>query len=96
MKDTAPITDKQLTANQRQYWQKNLHLTAWLLAVWFFVTFVVGWFARDLQSFTLLGFPFSFYMGAQGSLIIYIAIIWFYAHRMNRLDHEYGVQEEEE
>ena len=53
------------------------------------------WFARDL-SFNFFGWPFSFYMGAQGSLIVYVLIIWFYARYMNNLDHEYGVQEEEE
>jgi len=68
-------------------------LTAILLAVWFIATFVIGWFARDLQSITILGFPFPFYMGAQGSLIIYVAIIWYYQHAMNKLDLEYGVHE---
>lgn len=41
----------------------------------------------------IAGFPFAFYMGAQGSLIVYVIIIWYYAHRMNQLDREYGVQE---
>ena len=44
---------QQLTETQRQYWQKNLRITAILLAIWFFVTFVIGYFARDL-NFTLL------------------------------------------
>jgi len=82
-----------LTEMHQQYWQKNLRLTAFLLTIWFVATFVIGWFARELQSVTVLGFPFSFYMAAQGSLIIYVAIIWFYAYRMNKLDHEYGVHE---
>jgi len=83
----------QLTERHKQYWQKNLRLTAILLAVWFIATFVIAWFARDLQSITIIGFPFPFYMGAQGSLIIYVVIIWFYAHAMNKLDREYGVHE---
>jgi putative solute:sodium symporter small subunit len=83
----------QLTEKHKQYWQKNLRLTAILLAVWFIATFVIGWFARDLQSITIIGFPFPFYMGAQGSLIIYVVIIWYYAHAMNKLDREYGVHE---
>ena len=65
-----------------------------LLLVWFVATFVVGYFARDL-SFNFFGWPFSFYMGAQGSLIIYMIIIWYYASAMNKLDKEYGVDEEE-
>jgi putative solute:sodium symporter small subunit len=68
-------------------------MTGMLLVLWFIVTFVIGYFARELQSFTIIGFPFSFYMGAQGSLVIYVAIIWYYAHYMNKLDLEYGVHE---
>jgi putative solute:sodium symporter small subunit len=86
----------QLTEKHKQYWQKNLRLTGILLAIWFVVTFVIGWFARDLQSITFLGFPLQFYMGAQGSLIIYVLIIWYYARAMNKLDREYGVHEGDE
>jgi len=78
----------------REYWRKNLRVTGILLAIWFVVTFVVGYFARDL-SFSFFGWPFSFWMGAQGALIIYVLIIWFYARYMNRLDQQYGVAEEE-
>jgi putative solute:sodium symporter small subunit len=83
----------QLTEKHKEYWQKNLRVTGILLLIWFVVTFVIGWFARDLQNITFLGFPFPFYMGAQGSLAIYVAIIWYYAHYMNKLDREYGVHE---
>ncbi len=86
----------QLTEKHKQYWQKNLRLTGTLLAIWFVVTFVIGWFARDLQSIKILGFPFSFYMGAQGSLIIYVLIIWYYARAMGKLDREYDVHEGDE
>lgn len=86
----------QLTEKHKEYWQKNLRVTGILLAVWFIATFVIGWFARDLQSITIIGFPLPFYMGAQGSLVIYVAIIWYYAHYMNKLDQEYGVQEGDE
>jgi putative solute:sodium symporter small subunit len=85
----------QLTDKHREYWSKNLRITAVLLAIWFVVTFVIGYYAREL-SFNFFGWPFSFYMGAQGSLIIYVIIIWFYARYMNKLDNEYGVQEGEE
>ncbi|HKX95941.1 MAG TPA: DUF4212 domain-containing protein [Methylibium sp.] len=84
----------QVTETQRHYWQKNLRITAILLAIWFVVTFVMAYFARDL-NFNFFGWPFSFYMGAQGSLIIYVVIIWYYARTMNRLDQEHGVAEEE-
>ncbi|MFN5775869.1 MAG: DUF4212 domain-containing protein [Burkholderiaceae bacterium] len=85
----------QLTESHHQYWQKNLNITAVLMAVWFVVTFAVSFFARDL-SFTFFGWPFSFWMASQGSLIIYVLIIWFYARYMNQLDQEHGVAEVEE
>jgi len=85
----------QLTEKHQEYWSRTLRLTAVLLALWFIVTFVVGYFARDL-SFNFFGWPFAFYMGAQGSLITYILIIWYYARSMNKLDQEFGVAEAEE
>ncbi|CAN1539102.1 COG4327 Predicted membrane protein [Burkholderiaceae bacterium] len=85
----------QLTEKHRVYWQKNLRITSILLLIWFVVTFVVGYYAREL-NFTFFGWPFSFWMGSQGSLVVYCLIIWFYASYMNKLDEECGVNEEEE
>ena len=64
----------ELTEKHLAYWRALLQKTAILLAIWFVVTFVVGYFARDL-SFNFFGWPFAFYMGAQGSLIVYVLII---------------------
>jgi putative solute:sodium symporter small subunit len=83
-----------VSENHQRYWQKNLRITAILMAIWFVVTYVVIFFARDL-NFTFFGWPFSFWMGAQGSLIVYVVIIAFYASYMNKLDQEHGVAEEE-
>ncbi|MBI5483137.1 MAG: DUF4212 domain-containing protein [Deltaproteobacteria bacterium] len=83
----------QLTAKHHEYWNKNLTITAILLSIWFFTTFVVGWFSGELNSIVIAGFPLGFYMNAQGSLIIYVVLIWYYQHYMNNLDLEYGVHE---
>ena len=82
----------QVTEKHKQYWSINLRITGLLLAIWFVATFVVIWYARELNEITILG-PLGFYMAAQGSLIIYVAITWFYARTMNSLDKEYGVHE---
>ena len=71
----------QLTEKHKRYWLKNLRLTGILLAIWFVATFVIGWFARDLQSLTILGFPLPFYMGAQGAILIYLVLVGYYAYR---------------
>jgi putative solute:sodium symporter small subunit len=96
--DREAITGKgysmKVSENHQAYWRKNLRITAILLGIWFVVTFVVAFFARDL-NFTFFGWPFSFWVASQGSLVIYVLIIWFYAHYMNKLDQEHGVAEEE-
>ena len=86
----------QLTEKHKAYWNKNLVITGILLVIWFVATFVEGWYARELNSMTILGFPLGFYMSAQGSLIIYVVIIWVYQRYMNNLDIEYGVNEGED
>lgn len=85
----------QLTDKHREYWSKNLRITGILMAIWFVVTFGVGYFARSLD-FTFFGWPFSFWVGAQGALVVYVIIIGVYARYMNNLDHAYGVAEAEE
>jgi putative solute:sodium symporter small subunit len=86
----------QLTPRQEEYWHKNLVVTAILLTIWFVVTFVAGWFSRELNSISILGFPLGFYNAAQGALIVYVLLIWYYQHYMNKLDIEYGVHEGED
>ena len=85
----------ELTEKHREYWRKNVTITITLLAIWALVTYGVGFFARDL-NFNFFGWPFSFWVGAQGAPAIYVALIGFYAWYMNRLDKEYGVDEGEE
>ena len=84
----------ELSAKHHEYWRKNLVITGILLSVWFLVTFVEAWFARELNSsMTFLGFPLGFYMSAQGSLVVYVALIGIYALLMRKLDLEYNVDE---
>ncbi|MDO9278904.1 MAG: DUF4212 domain-containing protein [Polaromonas sp.] len=85
----------QLSARHHEYWRKNLRITAFLLSIWFFVTFVLVFYARELD-FKFFGWPFSFWVAAQGALVVYCVIIWYYARYMNKLDIEYGVAEGEE
>ena len=82
------------TDTHRTYWRANLRVTGVLVFLWFFVTFVIGWFARDL-SFSFFGWPFSFWVAAQGALIVYVLIIGFYAWTMNRLDRAHGVGDDD-
>jgi putative solute:sodium symporter small subunit len=83
----------ELSQKHHEYWRKNLVVTGVLLLVWFIVTFVEIWYARELNTVTFFGFPLGFYMSAQGSLAIYVIIIGIYAWYMRKLDLEYGVDE---
>ncbi len=79
---------------RRVYWRHTLILTAALLGLWLAATFVPAYWARELNRLRLFGWPFGFYMAAQGSLLIYLAIVWIYARVMDRFDRRYGVDED--
>jgi putative solute:sodium symporter small subunit len=76
------------------YWRKTRRLTIGLLVFWLLITFVMNWFAREINEIVVFGFPLGFYMGAQGVLIIYLAMIWFYNRRMRKLDTQFAIDDE--
>lgn len=81
------------TRKQRRYWRRNVRLTLALLALWFAVSFVTGWYAAELNEYEILGFPLGFYTFAQGGPLVFLAIIYIYVKVMNHLDRSYGVDE---
>ena len=68
-----------------RHWRRTRTLTASLLLAWFVVGFVVTWFARDLD-FPFFGWPFSFWVAAQGGVIVFVVLLVAYARRMARND----------
>ena len=82
----APAADPVRAARAR-HWRRTRRLTAVLLLAWFVIGFVVTWFARELD-FPFFGWPFSFWVAAQGAIVVYLAIIVVYTRRMDRLDAE--------
>ena len=67
-------------------WRDNRRLTLLLFLVWLIPTFTVIFFARELNHWTLFGWPVSFYMAAQGLTLLYVMIVAIYAWRMNCAD----------
>jgi len=67
-------------------WRRTRNLTMTLLAIWFGVTFAAIYFARELAGLTLFGWSVSFYIAAQGALLVYLAIVGIYALAMRTLD----------
>ncbi|MES2536590.1 MAG: DUF4212 domain-containing protein [Pseudomonadota bacterium] len=79
---------KTAPARRALHWQRTRRLTVCLLAVWFALTFGVIFFARELAGLTVFGWPVSFYMAAQGTILVYVIIIGLYAWRMRHLDKQ--------
>jgi putative solute:sodium symporter small subunit len=77
------------------HWAKTRNLTILTLVIWFIFSFVVHWFASDLNGSTFLGFPLGYYMAAQGSLFVFVLQIFYLAYAQNKIDEEFGVAEDE-
>ena len=81
------------TDKRQIYWQRVCRVTVALMPLWFVAGLAIHFFAREL-SFRFFGWPFSFWMAAQGSLLIFLLIVVVYVWVMERLDHEHGFSED--
>jgi putative solute:sodium symporter small subunit len=79
-------------ANRAPFWGRNIRLILLLLLLWAALTFLPAYFARDLL-FTVLGWPFSYWMAAYGAPLAYLLIIVAYARIMNGRDRDLGTRE---
>jgi putative solute:sodium symporter small subunit len=80
--------------NLQNYWKKNLQYLVILLAVWFLCSYGAGIIFKDaLNSVKIGGFKLGFWFAQQGSIYIFIIIIFLYVHLMNNLDKEFDVDE---
>jgi putative solute:sodium symporter small subunit len=76
------------------YWKANLRLITWSLVIWFLASFGFGILLRPLVSgIAIGGTDLGFWFAQQGSIIVFLILIFFYAWRMNKLDAEHGVEE---
>ena len=82
--------------NGRQaYWRANLRLVAWCLVVWFVVSYGFGIILLDqLNAISLGGYQLGFWFAQQGSIYVFVILIFFYAWRMNKLDRRFDVHED--
>ena len=83
-----------MSGNLKEYWKKNLRYLAILLVIWFIVSYGCGiLFVEDLNRFMIGGFPLGFWFAQQGSIYIFVALIFVYVFLMNRLDKKFDVDE---
>ena len=78
-----------------RYWQRTSGLMWTMMALWLVFSFVIHFFVNSLNSIVIAGFPLGFYMAAQGSLIVFVVMLFFFAKRQDTIDREEGVAEEE-
>ncbi len=79
------------------YWRKNLTYVGILLAIWFLVSYGFGiLFVEKLNAIRIGGFQLGFWFAQQGSIYVFVVLIFVYVKIMNRLDREFGVYEEED
>jgi putative solute:sodium symporter small subunit len=84
------------TDRSRGYWRANLRLQFTLLAVWALVAYVLSIFLATVLADVSVGeLPLGFWLAQQGSIFVFVALIFIYAVTMDRVDHEYGVEEQE-
>ena len=81
--------------NLEQHWAETRSLTTWILILWFIFSMGIFFFANSLNSLTFFGWPFGFYMAAQGSLVIFVVLIVVLNAKQEKIDDKYGLAEEQ-
>jgi putative solute:sodium symporter small subunit len=82
------------TPDRVSYWNKTKSLMFTMLGLWVFFGYVIHMFVEQLNSIVSFGFPLGFYMAAQGSLIAFVVMLFWFARRQNAIDEEHGVHED--
>jgi putative solute:sodium symporter small subunit len=83
------------TNRREEYWKKNLKLVTVMLIIWFVVSYLFGIILfHPLNAISIGGYKLGFWFAQQGSMYVFIALIFIYAAKMNALDKEYDVHED--
>ncbi len=81
----------------RDYWRQNLRYLASLLGIWFVVSFGCSiLFVDFLDRFQIFGFPLGFWFAQQGSMLVFVILIFVYVFLMNRLDRKYHYEDKKQ
>jgi putative solute:sodium symporter small subunit len=78
----------------KAYWKETSGHMYLVLAVWAFFAFFVHIFAPSMNAIHVLGFPLGYWFASQGSIVVFIVSIWYYANKQNQIDEKYNVAEE--
>lgn len=82
------------TAAEQAYWSENIRLLVTLMAIWFAVSFGAGILFRDfLDQFSLGGYPLGFWFAQQGSIYVFVILIFYYTSKMKKIERKYDLDD---
>lgn len=81
--------------NGERHWARTTTLMWVMMFLWIFFSFIIHMFVHQLNTIKFLGFPLGFYMAAQGSLVIFVAMLFWFARAQDKIDREEGFAEDE-
>ncbi len=84
-----------MSQGEDRYWARTSTLMWTMFVLWLIFSFGVHYFVKDLNQVTFFGFPLGFYMAAQGSLIVFVVMLFVFAWRQDAIDRDEGVAEDE-
>ena len=76
---------------KKRHWTRTRNLTFLVLAIWFIFSIIIPWNAKALMAYSFLGFPLGYYFPVQGSLIIFVALIFYQNYKHDKIDDDAGV-----
>ena len=80
-------------SNKERHWEKTKGLMMLTLSIWFVFSIVIFMFGESLNNGSFLGYPLAYYMCAQGSIVIFVILIFWFANRQEKIDEEFGFAE---
>jgi len=83
------------TPNSELHWERTRRLMIIHLTIWFIFSYLIHWFAPQLNRMSIMDFPLGFYMAAQGSLIVFVVQLFVFAKQQEKVDREFGMSEDE-
>lgn len=92
--DGGPEADVDTNENEKAYWSENIRLLWTLMTIWFVVSFGAGILFRGfLDQFALGGYPLGFWFAQQGSIYVFLLLIFYYAWKMKKIEREYDLDD---
>ena len=83
-------------SNKEKHWEKTKSLMTITLVIWFIFSIFIFMFGEGMNNSSFLGYPLAYYMSAQGSIVIFVVLIFWFANKQEKIDEEFGFTEKED